>query len=76
MKKTWPSSEIYEKNWWICFQLRIRMRGCLCEICEREVDNLRNVRQREVGSSHKNTLCAPSYCPSQVGEGEGRGGDI
>ena len=21
-KKTWPSSEIYEKNWWICYQLR------------------------------------------------------
>ena len=40
MKKTWASSEICEKNWWICY--RLRMRGCLCEICKREVGNLRN----------------------------------
>ena len=30
-KKTWTSSEICEKNWGICYQLRVR--GCLCEIC-------------------------------------------
>ena len=27
-KKTWTSLEICEKNWWICY--RLRMRGCLC----------------------------------------------
>ena len=48
-----------------------RMRGCLCEICKREVGNFRNVRQREVGGSHQNTLCVPSYCAGQV-----RGGDF
>ena len=43
MKKiyTWTSSEICEKNWWICY--RLRMRRCLCEICKREVGNLRYI---------------------------------
>ena len=34
MKKTWTSSEICEKNWWIRFQLCM---GWLCESCKREV---------------------------------------
>ena len=68
-KKTWTSSEICEKKWWICYLLR--MRGCLCKICKREIGNLRNVCQREVGRSHKNTLCVPSYCGGQVRGGEG-----
>ena len=42
-KKNWKSSEICEKNWWICCWPRLR--GCLSEICKREVSNLRNVRQ-------------------------------
>ena len=47
------------------------MRGFLCEICEREDGSLKNVRHREVGRSHKNTLCVPSYCADQVRGGEG-----
>ena len=50
------------------------MRGCLCDICKREVGNLSNVRLREVGLSHKNTLCVPSYCVGQVRGGGDRGG--
>ena len=68
-KKPWTSSEICKKNWWTCFLLP--MRGCLCEICDCEVGNLRNVRQREVGLSHKNTLCVPSYCAGRVRGGVG-----
>ena len=50
------------------------MRGCLCEICKREVGNLRNVRQREVGHSNKNTLSISSFCTcaGQVRGGKGR----
>ena len=47
------------------------MRGSLCEICELEVGTLRSVCHREVGRSHKNTLCVTSYCASQVRGGEG-----
>ena len=45
------------------------MRGCLCEICKREVGNLRNVRQREVGRSHKNTELYRVIVPVRWGEG-------
>ena len=49
---------------------RLRMRGCLYEICKREVSNVRNVRQREeVWHSHKNSLCVLSYCANRWGEG-------
>ena len=34
-KKNWTSSEICEKNLWICSRLRVW--GCLCESCKREV---------------------------------------
>ena len=68
-KITWTSSEICEKSWLICS--RLRMRGCQCAILKREVGNLRNVRQREVGRSNKSTRCVPSYCAGQVWGGEG-----
>ena len=47
------------------------MRGCLCKICNREVGNLRNVCQRDLGHSHKNTLCVSSSCVGQVRGGKG-----
>ena len=57
MKKTWTSSEICEQNWWIHY--RLRMRGCLCESCKREVGKemfSKGGGGGTLASTHKNTF--------------------
>ena len=66
-KKTWTSSETCEKNWWMCY--RLRMWGCLCESWKRGVG--KEMLAREGGGRLQEPTRTPA-CTYLKRRGRGR----
>ena len=69
-KKTCLSSEICEKIWWKCYPLR--MRGCLCESCKREVGKEFFARGSGLGSNDRKNTCVYLLIASGEGTSDNR----